>query len=102
MLAVMNDSGGAPGPERAFITRLTGGRRALRAASGRAGKRRVAGGRVKEAFNSPSAWSAPGSSPRPWYSLELGLSVFGAGPGCGVWGGGQGPKPFPQVRQFKV
>lgn len=42
----MNDSEGAPGPERAFITLLTGGRRAWRAASGRAPERPVAGGGV--------------------------------------------------------
>lgn len=44
MLAVMNDSGGAWGPERAFINRLTGERRAGRPASGRAGKRESKGG----------------------------------------------------------
>lgn len=82
MLAVMNDSEGAPGPGRAFITLLTGGRRAWRAARGRAGKRPLAGGSVREAFNSPTAWSAPGSSPRPWYltyfcvaSQRLGLAL---------------------------
>lgn len=64
MLAVMNDSRGARGPERAFITRLTGGRRA---ASGRAGKETVTGGEIREAYNSSTARSAPGSLPRPWY-----------------------------------
>lgn len=46
----MNDSGGARGPERAFITRLTGGRRPGEQRVDVPGKRPVAGGRVREAF----------------------------------------------------
>lgn len=81
---MMNDLGGGQGPERAFITRLTGGRRAGWAASGRAGKEAVAGRRIREAYSSPTAPSAPGSSPRPWYLLDfLKLSLLPVGAGHG-------------------
>lgn len=59
MLTVMNDSGGAPGPERAFITRLTGGRQAGRAASGRAKKEAEAGARIREVYSSPLPGQLP-------------------------------------------
>lgn len=68
MLAVMNDSGGAPGPERAFITRLTGGRQAGRAASGRARKEAEARATLREVYSSP----VPGSSRLfTWYLTSL-------------------------------
>ena len=82
MLAVMNDSGGAPGPERAFITRLTGGRQAGRAASGRARKEAEAGERCIAAH-------CPVSSRLFTSTLVLDfleLSVFvGAGRGRRIW-----------------
>lgn len=92
------------GPERAFITRLTGGRRTRRATSGRARKRPVAGGRVREAFNSPTACSVPRSSPRPSYliSLSSASQLFRLALVAEFGERGQGPKPSPQIRRFRV
>ena len=87
---MMNDSGGAPGPERAFITRLTGGRQAGRAASGRARKNAEARARLREVYSRP----VPGSSRIFTSTLIfdfLELSVFvGAGRGRRIWVAGTG------------
>lgn len=82
---------GGPGPERAFITRLTGGRWAGRAASGRAGKEASGRRGTRECLTAhrPVGSGFFGSTLILDF-LELGLSAVGAGPGCRIWGAGTG------------